>query len=68
MGPRASLDTEARGKILSPLPRFELDRLVVQAVARHYTDVATRLTNICPACFNNELCIFIWVSHVSQCK
>jgi hypothetical protein len=33
---RAGLDTEARGRNLSPLPG--IDHLAVQPVARHYTD------------------------------
>jgi hypothetical protein len=37
VGPRAGLDTEARGKIVSPLPG-NLGRPVVQPVARHSTD------------------------------
>jgi hypothetical protein len=41
VGPRAGLDTEARGKILLLLS--EIDCLVVQSVARHYTDWTTRL-------------------------
>jgi hypothetical protein len=44
VGPRAGLDIEARGKILCPCQRSNLDRPVVQPVARHYTDWATRLT------------------------
>jgi len=40
VGPRAGLDTEARGKILGS----NLDRRVVQPAARHYADSATRLT------------------------
>jgi hypothetical protein len=35
---RARLDTEARGKILLPLPQSNLDRPVVQYAAKHYTD------------------------------
>jgi hypothetical protein len=42
--PRAGLDTEARGKILCLCRGSNLDRPVVQPVARHYTDWATRLT------------------------
>jgi hypothetical protein len=42
VGPRASLETEATGKPLSPLPG--INRPVVHPVARHYTDWATRLT------------------------
>jgi hypothetical protein len=38
VGPRTGLDTEARGKILSPLLGSNLDRPVVQSVARHCTD------------------------------
>jgi hypothetical protein len=41
VGPRAGLDTEARGKILCPCRASNLDRPVVQSVARHYTDWAT---------------------------
>jgi hypothetical protein len=41
VGPRAGLDTEARGKFLLLLS--EIDCLVVQSVARHYTDWSTRL-------------------------
>jgi hypothetical protein len=44
VGPRAGLDTEARGKILCLCRGSNLDRPVVQPVARHYTDWATRLT------------------------
>jgi hypothetical protein len=44
VGPRAGLDTEARGKILCLCRALNLDRPVVQPVARHYTDWATRLT------------------------
>jgi hypothetical protein len=38
VGPRAGLDAEARGKILCPCRGSNLDRPVVQSVARHYTD------------------------------
>jgi hypothetical protein len=38
---RASLDTEAKEKILLPLPGIELDRPVVQSVVKPYTDWAT---------------------------
>jgi hypothetical protein len=37
VGPRAGLNTEARGKILSPLMGSNLDRPVLQSVVRHYT-------------------------------
>jgi hypothetical protein len=40
VGPRAGLETEVTGKILSPLRGSNPDRLVVQPVARHYTDWA----------------------------
>jgi hypothetical protein len=43
VGPRAGLDTEARGKIFCPRRGSNLDRPVVQPVARRYTDWATRL-------------------------
>jgi hypothetical protein len=42
VGPRAVLDTEARGKSLHLCWESNLDRPVVQLVARHYTDWATR--------------------------
>jgi hypothetical protein len=37
VGPRADLDTEARGKILCPCRGSIPDRRVVQPVVRHYT-------------------------------
>jgi hypothetical protein len=37
VGPRAGLDTEARGKILCPRWESNPDRPVVQPVVRHYT-------------------------------
>jgi hypothetical protein len=37
VGPRASLDTEARGKIVCPRRESNPDRPVVQPVVRHYT-------------------------------
>jgi hypothetical protein len=37
VGPRASLDTQARGKILCPCRGSNLDRPVVQPIVRHYT-------------------------------
>jgi hypothetical protein len=37
VGPRAGLDTEARGKIFFPRRRLNPDRPVVQPVVRHYT-------------------------------
>jgi hypothetical protein len=37
VGPRAGLDTEARGKILCHCRGSNPDRLVVQPVVRHYT-------------------------------
>jgi hypothetical protein len=46
VGLRAGLDTEFRGKILCLWRRSNLDSPVVQSVARHYTDWATRLTHI----------------------
>jgi hypothetical protein len=41
VGPRAGLDTEARGKILCLCRGSNLVRSVVQPVARYYTDWAT---------------------------
>jgi hypothetical protein len=37
VGPRAGLDTEARGKILCPRRGSNPDRPIVQPVVRHYT-------------------------------
>jgi hypothetical protein len=42
VGLRAGLDAEARGKILCPRRGSDLDRPVVQPVARHYSHFATR--------------------------
>jgi hypothetical protein len=44
VGPRAGLDTEVRRKILRLCRGSNLDHPVIQPVARHYTDWATRLT------------------------
>jgi hypothetical protein len=41
MGPRAGLDTEGRGKILCLCWGSNLDRPVLQSLARYYTDWAT---------------------------
>jgi hypothetical protein len=38
VGPRAGLDTEARGRILCTCRGSNPDRPVVQPVVRHYTD------------------------------
>jgi hypothetical protein len=38
VGPRAGLDIEARGQILYLCRGPNLDRPVVQPIARHYTD------------------------------
>jgi hypothetical protein len=46
VGTRAGLDTEDRRKILCLCRVLNLDHPVVQPVARHCTDWATRLTNI----------------------
>jgi hypothetical protein len=46
VGPRPGLDTEARGNILCLCWGSNLERPVVQPVARHYTDWATRLSEI----------------------
>jgi hypothetical protein len=46
MGPRDGLDTEARGKILRPYRGLNLDRPVVQSIAKHYTDRATPATQL----------------------
>jgi hypothetical protein len=50
VGPRAGLDTGARGKILCPCRGSNPDRPVVQPVVRHYTAWA----NPAPGTFNNE--------------
>jgi hypothetical protein len=42
VGPRAGLDTEARGKILCPCRGSNTDRLVIQPVVRYYTAWANR--------------------------
>jgi hypothetical protein len=39
VGPRAGLDTEARGKIIYLCRGKNLGRQVVQSVARHYTEL-----------------------------
>jgi hypothetical protein len=44
MGPIAGLDTEFGGNILLPLPVSNLDRPVVQSLARPYNDWATPAT------------------------
>jgi hypothetical protein len=44
VGPRADLDTEARENSFRLCRESNLDRPVVQSVARHYADSATRLT------------------------
>jgi hypothetical protein len=41
VGPRAGLDTEARGKVSCFYRGSNLDRTVVQSVARHYNECAT---------------------------
>jgi hypothetical protein len=51
VGPRAGLDTEARGKILCPRLESNPDRPVVQPVVRHYTDWA----NPAPTCHSGPL-------------
>jgi hypothetical protein len=45
--PRTCLDTEARRKILCLCRGLNLDRPVVQPVAKHYTDWAVATTVIC---------------------
>jgi hypothetical protein len=47
VGPRAGLDTDARGKTLCPRRGSNLDRPVVQPVVRHYTAWA----NLAHCCF-----------------
>jgi hypothetical protein len=38
VGPRAGMNTQARVKILCLCRGSNLDRLIVQPIARHYTD------------------------------
>jgi hypothetical protein len=47
VGPRAGLNTEARGKINCLSRGSNLDRPVVQSVARHCTDWATPAPKLC---------------------
>jgi hypothetical protein len=54
VGPRAGLDTEARGKILWPCRGSNPDRPVVQFIVRHYTDWVYRRTSI-------EVFNFVWI-------
>jgi hypothetical protein len=53
VGPRAGLDTEARGKILCPRRGSNPDRPVVQPVVRDYTAWANPAPIIVEYCFNN---------------
>jgi hypothetical protein len=46
VGLRAGLDTEVRGKILCPCRGSNLDRPVVQFIARHYTGELGSSVNI----------------------
>jgi hypothetical protein len=57
VGPRAGLNTEARGKILCPRRGSNPDRPVVQPVVRHYTAWATRLL-INPSTLHNNSHIY----------
>jgi hypothetical protein len=56
-GPRAGLDKEVRGKILSPLLGIEPPTPGRQPVARHYTDWATLLTIEQLLCDTNFECV-----------
>jgi hypothetical protein len=47
VGPRTGLDTDTKGKISCLCRGSNLDRPVVQSVARHYTDWPTRLQPTC---------------------
>jgi hypothetical protein len=58
VGPRAGLDTEARGKILCPRRRSNLDRPVVQPVVRHYTDWANPAHPKWSYLLQNLVCIY----------
>jgi hypothetical protein len=66
VGLRAGLDTEATGKILCPRRGSSLDRPVVQPVARHYTDWATRLIFTCHAVYKEMLYILISAEIILQ--
>jgi hypothetical protein len=59
VGPRACLDTEDRGKVLSLYRGSNLDRLVVETVARHYTDWATPASVVMRlwGCGINSVCL-----------
>jgi hypothetical protein len=66
VGPRYGLDTEVRGKILSPLPGIEPPSPGLQPLARHYTDWATLLPYTWPN-FNAHCLpqILSWLSRES---
>jgi hypothetical protein len=46
VGPKAGLDTEARGRLLSPLPRIEPPSPGSPARSRHYTELPRITHNI----------------------
>jgi hypothetical protein len=59
VGPRAGLDTEARGKIVCPCRGSNPDRPVVQPVVRHYTDWANPAPDIY-VCVCVCVCVWVW--------
>jgi hypothetical protein len=65
VGPRAGLDTEARGKISCLYRGSNVDRPVVQTVGRHYTDWATPAHSVyfCTPLFHRcSTYIYIYIS------
>jgi hypothetical protein len=68
VGPRAGLDTEARGRILYPCCGSNPDRPAVQSVARHYTAWATRLTSPLKASQTLRIDSCYCVNVVTICK
>jgi hypothetical protein len=61
VGPRAGLDTEARGKILCPRRESNPDSPVVQPVVRHYTAWA----NPAPLLVLGKL-LLIYIHHIAE--
>jgi hypothetical protein len=65
VGPRAGLDTEARGKILCPCRGSNPVRPVVQPVVRYYE--YTDWANPAPLWYSRE-CIKLNLSHYTPCR
>jgi hypothetical protein len=66
VGPRTGLDTETGGKIFCFCRGSNLDRPVVQPVARHYTGWATLLT-VSPLLFKNSTFSLHFMRFDSHC-